>query len=241
MNLAIDLGNSFAKVGVFKGLELVKVEDKLPVSELVDLVNSNLPQHLIIGSVRKNVRDIMNQFDENISIMKLDHLLPVPVKIEYQTPETLGVDRIAGVVGASIKFPGEDILVIDCGTCITYDLITSKKIYLGGAITPGYHMKLKALNTFTANLPLVELDQGDWLIGKSTHECILSGVIHGTIAELDGMIQNYQQLFKNLKIILTGGGANFFESKLKGSIFAVPHLVLYGLNSILIYNVEKNN
>jgi type III pantothenate kinase len=166
----------------------------------------------------------------------LDSKLPLPITIKYATPETLGVDRIAGVCGAQQKFPGEPCLVIDAGTCITYDFINHDGEFLGGAISPGMMMRFQAVHTFTSKLPLVSRPEKVVLIGDSTETCIQSGVIHGIVEELNGTIRRYQEEFAGLRVILCGGDARFFENNLKGAIFAVPELVLSGLNSILNYN-----
>jgi type III pantothenate kinase len=137
-------------------------------------------------------------------------------------------------------FPNSNILVIDAGTCITYDFIDKNGVYQGGAISPGINLKLKALNTFTQKLPLIEFKNEFVLIGQTTEESILSGVLNGTIAEIEGIIGYYSHSFSDLKTIICGGASNFFESKIKAPIFVVPELVLIGLNRILQYNVSKN-
>ena len=146
------------------------------------------------------------------------------------------VDRIAGVCGAQQKFPGEPCLVIDAGTCITYDFLDRQGNFLGGGISPGLMMRFQAVHTFTSKLPLVNPVEKVNLIGDSTERCIQSGVINGLAEELNGIIRRYQGEFDGLRVILCGGDARFFENILKGPIFAVPELVLSGLNSILNYN-----
>lgn len=168
----------------------------------------------------------------------LDHQTPLPLKINYQSPATLGVDRIAAATGSTVLFKGGNNLVIDIGTCITYDMVDSDSVYHGGGISPGVDMRLKAMHKFTSGLPLVAVKGMPELIGKTTRECMLSGVIHGTVAELEGIILRYRQFFEQLNIIICGGGAIFFESKIKDDIFAVPNLVLVGLNHILRYNLN---
>jgi type III pantothenate kinase len=171
-------------------------------------------------------------------VFMLDHKLPLPIKNNYGTPETLGVDRIAAVCGAQQIFPFQNCLVIDAGTCVTFDIIDKDGVYYGGAISPGMHMRFKAVHTFTARLPLISPVPEAKLIGDSTETSIQSGVINGMAAEMVGIIQRYQVKFNDLRVILCGGDTLFFENKLKASIFASPELVLVGLNSILIYNVS---
>jgi len=148
----------------------------------------------------------------------------------------LGKDRIAAVTGAWSMFPAKNILAIDAGTCITYDLITSNGEYLGGGISPGIRMRFQAMHTFTGKLPLVEPEDFDELIGRSTRESLLSGVYNGVMAEISELIRLYGKKFDDLTVILTGGDHVFLHNKLKISIFAVPELVLLGLNEIFDYN-----
>ena len=161
---------------------------------------------------------------------------PTPFKNLYQTPSTLGKDRIAAVAGAFSLYPNRNVLVIDAGTCITYDFLTDKGEYLGGGISPGIRMRFKAMHTFTGKLPLIEPDEYDGLIGRSTRESMLSGVYNGVISELNGLISLYQEQFGDIMVIITGGDHEFLHNKLKISIFAAPDLVLLGLNEIFDYN-----
>jgi type III pantothenate kinase len=156
---------------------------------------------------------------------------------KYNTPETLGKDRLAGVVGAMQLMPASDILVIDAGTALTYDIVTSSGEYLGGAISPGITMRYKALHTFTNRLPLLDYNDDAQLIGYDTSSCIHSGVLNGAAAEMEGIIQQYRQIYPGLRIILTGGDQNYFDKRLKIKTFAAPNLVLEGLNLILDFNI----
>jgi type III pantothenate kinase len=168
----------------------------------------------------------------------LDYRLPVPVTNGYATPETLGMDRLAAVVGATALHPGRPCLVVDLGTCITYDLVDAAGYYHGGGISPGLRMRFRAMHTFTARLPLIEPEPHAALIGTSTRTAMQSGVVNGLVAELEGMMSRYGAQFPPLTTILCGGDALFFETQLKGIIFVVPELVLLGLNRILLYNVS---
>jgi len=145
---------------------------------------------------------------------------------------------LAGACGAIQLFPSENNLVIDAGTCITYDFVDSGSNFLGGGISPGLMMRFQAVHTFTAKLPLVSPTADARLIGESTESSIQSGVVNGVIAEIEGIIRRYEEKFPGLRVILCGGDAGFFENQLKASIFAIPDLVLIGLNSILIHNVN---
>ncbi len=162
----------------------------------------------------------------------------LPINKNYETPETLGSDRIAGAVGANFLFPNQNCLIIDMGTAIKYDYVSADGTFQGGIISPGKRIRFEALHTFTKRLPLVEATEIPDLIGKSTITCIQSGVVNGIIAEVNGMIENYKNL-GDCQVILCGGDAPFFESRIKKPTFANSNLVLIGLNRILQYNVEQ--
>lgn len=236
-NIAIDIGNSFSKVGIFDGEELTAQHVIARPEELHSLLKNFSGSNVIISSVN---RDQSTLFDR-LAFRQLVYLstsTEIPVKVQYKTPETLGVDRIAAVCGAFHEFPGKNSLVIDAGTCVTYELLNASGVYLGGAISPGMSMRFRAMNTFTARLPLVEPVDTPMSIGNSTASCMQTGVVRGLIHELQGAIDTYSSQFENLQVILTGGDSRFFENKLKGSIFAIPELVLKGLNKILLHNIR---
>jgi type III pantothenate kinase len=237
MNLVIDNGNSASKVGIFNH-ENLSEKLNMPEDELKDYLRNKTFEHVIASSVRTDADEILSWVNANGFKMKLSYRLPLPIKNMYKTPETLGVDRLAAVCGAQQLFEAENCLVIDAGTCITYDMLDKNGVYHGGAISPGLRMRFQALHTLTARLPLVSPVNRAQLIGNSTETCIQSGVINGLIAELNGIIHEYESKFDDLQVVLCGGDALFFENKLKASIFASPELVLVGLNSILIYNVN---
>jgi len=166
----------------------------------------------------------------------LNENTPLPITIDYKTPDTLGRDRIAAVVGASFLFPMQDVLVLDAGTCLTIDFINKRKEYKGGRISPGIGMRYKALNQFTSNLPLCEFSEIRMNIGDDTNSSIISGVQKGILAEVREIINVYKMENKDTIIAVTGGDCFFFEKELKSSIFANPFLVMEGLNEILDYN-----
>ena len=171
-----------------------------------------------------------------LSIIELDSNTKVPFKNLYKTPNTLGVDRIALVAAASQKFKNNDVLMIDAGTCITYDFLNAKNEYLGGAISLGIDMRYKALNSYTSNLPRLKQTELNSRIGDSTQDSMHSGIINGVIKEIEGIISEYRMKYSDLTVVLTGGDTNFLAKQLKSSIFANPNFVLEGLNAILIYN-----
>ena len=238
MNICIDIGNTNAKVGIFNNDELVEVKQGLRDRDLIKLVKAMHPEHVLVSSVRKGVGKIVQQIKKFAPTLLLDRKLPLPFLNSYKSPETLGYDRIAAVAGAQVYYPGENCLVVDIGTCITFELINSKGIYEGGGISPGVEMRFKAMRKFTSGLPMVGSSSNAPVIGKTTKECMQSGVLHGIVSELKGNIELYRQFFNDLRIIFCGGGAIFFESKIKDDIFAIPNLVLIGLNRILRYNLN---
>jgi type III pantothenate kinase len=256
---AIDIGNTSAKIGFFAENNLVEIQKGVSINDLKELILLKNVKNLIVSSVTKSQNEL-EDFFEPLPINKL-FLHPsteIPIKKNYETPQTLGADRIAGAVGANFLFPNQNILIIDMGTAIKYDYVSANNSFEGGIISPGMRIRFEALHTFTKRLPLVEANGIPDLIGKNTTTCIQSGVINGIIAELNGMVENYKKLGK-FRVILCGGDAPFFESQIKKPTFAVqftyeanqiaenaifsiehiPNLTLIGLNRILQYNVEK--
>lgn len=237
MNLAVDYGNSSAKVAIFDQQRLVERLTFARADELKDFLHRSTAENFIISSVTTEAETVASWSNAKNKFI-LSHTLPLPVKILYATPQTLGVDRIAGSCGAIQLFPGRDTLVIDAGTCITYDFTDSSGQYYGGSISPGLKMRFQAVHTFTARLPLVNPAGNPDLVGNSTETSIQSGVVNGMVAELDGIIDRYTSKYPDLQVILCGGDGPFFENMLKASIFASPDLVLIGLNRVLIHNVR---
>ena len=235
MNLVIDSGNTRFKAATFSGTHLEKKYSFLNGEELKDFLNHHTFDNAIVSSVSLDGNEMLGWIKASRKKL-LTHLLPLPIQIKYKTPETLGVDRIAAVCGAIDIFHDKNSLVIDAGTAITYDFIDSHGNYEGGAISPGIEMRFESLHTFTERLPLVTKTGDLLLIGNSTETCIRSGVLNGAVAEVDGIIANYKQLYPDLGVVLCGGDSFFFENKLKPTIFAAPDLVLSGLNRILLHN-----
>ncbi|MEJ8802544.1 type III pantothenate kinase [Pontibacter sp. H249] len=234
---AIDIGNTGTKYGIFEGDALVKQGYFTGHDLPQELLNQTFEQ-AIIASVAESTQQIAARLSVKGSVLTLSAQTALPVSNKYKTPETLGADRIAAAVGAHYLFSDHNCLIFDAGTCITHDFIDKEGSYFGGGISPGLTMKFNALHTFTKRLPLVERTESDYpLAGQTTQESILSGVLAGTVGELNGFIQAYSEKAKDLTVILCGGDAGFFESKLKGRIFVIPELVLIGLHRILAHNV----
>ena len=239
-HLCIDQGNTTIKTGVFERDVLAEQTVHNSEKALVEYVKSFRPDHIILCSVHKNPKSLKKRLENLSKVMLVRYDMPLPFRILYETPQTLGVDRIAGVAGAQALYPDSNCLIIDAGTCITFDFIDRESCYHGGGISPGIEMRFRAMHKFTSGLPFVAPSGQQDLIGNSTTTSMRSGVINGTLAELEGIIDRYRQLFPDINIIICGGNLKFFEKKIKETIFAVPNLVLVGLNKIFNFNVHKD-
>lgn len=239
-NLILDQGNSYLKVALFSKGKLLRrqIFHYYSLAEVLTFLGEDQPDHIIISSVGNSriFHEVHGHFG-NI-VYQLSHQQPLPFNLKYATPETLGLDRMALAAAAVGEFDGRDCLVIDAGTCITYDFVDRNKNYLGGAIAPGLQMRYRALEHFTARLPLVEHQHPQDLIGNSTTESIRSGVVNGIIAEVTGTIAEYQKRFPDVQVIITGGDMEVFEPLVKNGIFAAPNFLLTGLNNIVEYYAE---
>jgi len=240
MNLVIDIGNTLIKYAVFENGNILydqSSESGLFLSKVKELFE-RYPKigHALISSVGKldhKECDIVSLF---CKVHVLTHDSKVPFKNSYATPQTLGVDRIALATAAFYHNPRGNTLVIDAGTCITYDMVNNFGEYVGGAISPGIRMRYTAMHNQTAGLPLLEPEDILDFIGNSTAASMHSGVINGVAQEVDGVIDQYRKRFQHLTVILTGGDAHFFAKRLKNTIFANSKFLLEGLNYLLEYN-----
>lgn len=241
MNLIIDVGNSLVKLALYQGDNLVEKKEcpKSKIySEVKKIVTSNHPKHAILSNVGKLPDLTITKLTTLIPILIVDASIKLPFKNKYKTPDTIGSDRLALAAAATTQYPKSNVLVIDAGSCITYDFIDNNDNYLGGGISPGLSMRYKALNTFTAKLPLLTPIPPETLFGDSTHASIHSGTFGGLLKELDGIISDYKIKFTDLTVILTGGDAKLLANRLKNSIFANSNFLLEGLNSLLEFNTK---
>lgn len=236
MNIVVDIGNTLSKVAFSDESTLTESRPFSSLEELSQLIGNRSLDYGIVSKVGKGGEEL-SVFLGLRRIIFLDHTTPIPIKNLYKTPVSLGMDRLSAVVGASVLYPNEASLSIDAGTCITYDYLDQHHQYLGGGISPGLSMRFCALTTFTTKLPLIQQNQETPLIGDSTENAIRSGIQHGFVFEVDGVISTYRAIYGPIKVLLTGGDADFFESRIKEPIFAVPNLVFIGLKRILDYNV----
>jgi len=240
--LVIDAGNTRVKVFVFEGDKVV-FEDYLEAGTMKEkflkiFKNFSISKSILssVGDMSQKIRSIV---EEKVPLIVLSSETKVPFQNNYQTPKTLGVDRIALMSAASMLFPLKNVLVIDAGTCITFDLINKENVYLGGAISMGLKMRYKSLHAFTEKLPELKFQDPDSLIGDSTKSSIHSGVVNGFVAEIKGIIAQYKQRFPNLTVVLTGGDMNYLSKRLKNGIFANPNFLVEGLNAILKYETQE--
>lgn len=236
MQLIIDVGNTKIKLAIFQGdILLEKRETYLEsfIEEVLGLVKNYAVEKAIISSVGRLNEQQMRAVQNRFPTVVLNHKTPLPFKNEYKTPETLGVDRLALVSAFAKAYPKQNGLIIDAGTCITYDFINVEGVYQGGAISPGLRLRYTSLHNLTANLPLLETKEVEQWIGDTTESAIHSGVYNGLIQEIDGVIAQYKDEYKPLVVILTGGDAHILSKRLKNSIFAHSNFLLEGLNYIL--------
>jgi len=247
MLLAIDVGNTRIKAAVFEHNTLIEqfFIDSIDLEIQIKTILNHYPncQNLIVAAVGDVEKEVFLAFSSKLNVHFVTHDFRFPFINRYETPQTLGIDRMVLAAGAVLLYPEANRLVIDAGTCITYDFIESNKHYLGGAISPGTRLRYESLHNNTAKLPLVTPKIPDHFIGNSTLEAIHSGVIQGTLHEIEGFIAQYQKQYSNIIIILTGGDADFLAKRLKNTIFANSNFLLECLNQTFQYqtnNVKKN-
>lgn len=242
MNLIIEQGNTLSKVAVYENGRMKSsfMYKSLDIPTLANLFDKYAFKRGIFSSVVNKDEKIISYLKDRLKdFIFLDEKVSLPIEIGYTTPSTLGKDRVAAVVGAYTERPGQNILVIDAGTAITYEVLEASGKYLGGNISPGMTTRFRALNQFTKKLPLVTEEGEIPFIGTSTDTAIRSGVVNGIVYEMDGYINVLKVKYPDLFVFLTGGHSFYFERRLKNSIFVDINLVFGGLNRILEYNVEN--
>ena len=244
MILTIDVGNTNIKVAVFERFNLLDkfVFQKNNFQNNFKIIFKKYPNHLkaVVSSVSLSEDDDILWLKKQIHVIEINSKTKFPFKNDYSTPKTLGIDRMVLAAGAVIEYPNQNILIIDAGTCITYDFITNKKEYLGGAISPGLSMRYQALHNFTAKLPLLENNPPESFIGNSTNQSIYSGVVNGLCYEIEGFISEYSVKNEQFTIILTGGDAIFLANRLKSTIFADENFLLKSLQQLYTYSLQND-
>jgi type III pantothenate kinase len=239
MNICIDIGNTLTKAAVFEGDALIHFSGvaEFGLSELHEIIKNYPAENAIISSVGMNDPQFFKEIESLFKkVVFLGSNTRIPIENHYHTPETLGKDRLAAVVGANSLHPGRNILVIDAGSAITFDFINAAGEYKGGNIAPGLTMRFRALHEFTQRLPMLG-PAGDMpVLGRNTSEAIIAGVQNSMVFETDAYISELTKVHDRLITLITGGDAKFFDNKLKNTIFVIPNLVLIGLNRILNFN-----
>jgi type III pantothenate kinase len=243
MNLVVDAGNTRLKLSVFENDQEL-LHQALTYNEAQQHLNIILNRHpvqkSIIASTKHCPTEVLNVLKAKTQLLEFTHKSSLPFNISYKTPNTLGLDRIALAAAAAKEFPQKDCLIIDAGTCVTYDFIDHHQMYHGGAISPGLQMRFKAMHTFTDKLPLIQVNAQELpLIGDSTDMALKIGGFTGLVKEIDGFIDDYLADNEDLTVILTGGDHLFLSTRLKNSIFATSNFLPKGLNYILEYNTRQ--
>jgi type III pantothenate kinase len=243
MVVAVDVGNTRIKAAVFEGSSLLQmwVFDKSELRKKIENILEKFHNctDLVVASVGSVEKESFLLFQNRIKIHFLTHSDIFPFHNNYATPATLGIDRMVLAAGATLQYPKQNRLVIDAGTCVTYDFVDEFDNYQGGAISPGLRLRYEALHNYTAKLPLLSLEMPESLIGNSTAQAIHSGVVNSLIFEMDGFINEYRTKFTNFIIILTGGDTEFLAKRLKNTIFANSNFLLESLNQTFQYKNQQ--
>ncbi len=243
-SLIIDFGNTNKKIAIVNNSEIVFLEyyDNFCIDDINILEQKYTLHRAIISSVLPKNEKLETYLCSKYQCLIFSNQTPIPIFNNYKSSNTLGTDRLAVAVAANELYPNKDCLIIQLGTCITCDFINEKGEYIGGSISPGLHMRLKALNHFTKKLPYVKAQSSNDFIGKTTEESIQSGVLNGIIHECNGYINQYKNKYPDIKVILTGGDMSFFSHQFQHEIITIPNLVILGLSIILKHNValQKN-
>lgn len=241
MQLAVDIGNTRVKAAVFSEREMLE-QAHFPAGS-TDWIDDWLRRFKPQASILCSTRPYDSEFDHKLAAagtyLRLDGETPLPFENNYGSPETLGADRVAAVAGGIALYPGKPLLIIDAGTCITLEYYHPDQGYLGGRILPGIDMRFRAMHEFTGALPRITdypLTYREQLYGNNTRDSLVSGVLEGVAGEMEQAAGRFRALSPELVVLLTGGNAGFFASFFKNEIFAVPELVLAGLNAILLHN-----
>jgi type III pantothenate kinase len=244
MVLTVDVGNTRIKAAVFEGDTVLEnfIFEKNGFEKKIAKILKKFPNcsDLIIASVGNVEKQSFLTFEKQLNIHFLTHNDNFPFVNKYATPKTLGIDRMVLAAGATLQYPKQNRLIIDAGTCITYDFIDEFDNYLGGAISPGLRLRYEVLHNYTARLPLLPLEEPESYIGDSTAQAIHSGVVNGFVYEVDGFIDEYRAKFTNFIIILTGGDTDFLAKRLKNTIFANSNFLLESLNQTFQYKIDND-
>lgn len=248
MNIVLDVGNTLIKVAVFEGDRMGKVH-KFEHNNYADLMqfianvgtncDKNSSHKALISSTVGEIEGLSAVLERFFDVVTFDNKIKLPIINSYSTKTTLGYDRVASVIGGQSLFVGCSVLTINLGTCIIYDFINSDKEYIGGGISLGLSQRLRSLTHFTAKLPLIDLDTSFSdieLIGKTTKDSILSGVVYGVKFEIEGFVNKYKSKYKDLKVIISGGDLRYMKGVIDCEYEYIDNLIIIGLHEVLKYN-----
>ncbi len=239
MKLIVDIGNTLVKIALFDKNNEIAFHG-FDLGEL-DSIGKTINKYSEISccwlaTVRELPEGLLRALPAKVPVYQLSYLTPLPFKLNYETIETLGSDRIAGVAAAYGRFPKKNVLIIDMGTCITYDILTRFGIYEGGGISPGIRLRFMSMHHFTGQLPLANAVEKAALVGKTTTGSLQSGVLNGVQSEIMGIINQYEARYEDLTVLIGGGDNKYFDKQLKNNIFAASNLVIEGLKVISDFN-----
>lgn len=240
-SLVVDSGNTRVKLGVFVEGQLqhtASCEIDSARNRMAQMIEDYRVEQVMVSDVSGQLKLTKIEFGAKVKLYYLEGETHLPFINLYESKATLGADRKALVAGALHFFEKQACLIIDAGTCVTYDIINASHEYLGGNISPGLQMRLRAMHEFTGKLPMPVFQLPAQVLGKNTQECLTSGAYFGLIGEINFLIDHYEQNWPQLKVLLTGGDAELLAKSLKTSIFVNEHLLLYGLNKILTHYAE---
>jgi len=244
MVLVIDVGNTRIKSAVFENNTLISTtvfpNESLSISIENILNHFGKIQVLVVASVGKHEKEAFESFSNRVKIHFISRENAFPFQNNYATPNTLGIDRMVLAAGAVLQFPNQNRLIIDAGTCITYDFVDENDIYHGGAISPGARLRYEAMHNYTAKLPLLTIEDPENVIGNSTPQSMHSGVINGIAFEISGYIEALNGQNENFIIILTGGNAIFLAKRLKNTNFTISIFHLESLNNLYLYQIKND-
>lgn len=243
LNLLVDIGNTLVKYAVMESGECVAEQrsETFSPAALDRLVAARTVDRAIVSSTRGPMPGVVAELRaRGIRCLEFTARTPVPIGCDYLTPETLGRDRLAAAVGATVLWPGRNVLLVDFGTAITVDLVTADGVFRGGCISPGMRMRFRALHEFTAALPLCEAPEDEaGLFGRSTRGAVEAGVVQSIVFEIEGYIARVRRKIDDPCVIFTGGDAKCFAKRIKNTIFANRNPVFCGLDRILEFNASK--
>lgn len=238
MYLIIDIGNTRAKLLAMEQGE--PVEERSSDSETLDGLQDFVLRHAfnqgIVSTVAKVGDKALEVLDGlGFPLLWLGSKTPLPIPTTF--PPAMGSDRIAAIVGAMVQKPGVPLLIVDAGTCVTYEFIDDDGNYLGGNIAPGLRLRLLAMHEHTALLPLIEVQGEVPAIGYSTETCMRAGAVLGLKHEIEGYIRSFRQQHPRLQVFLTGGDEMDFDGSLQSILHSDRYLVPRGLYHILQHNL----